>query len=511
MGSKRSPSARSGLSLLAPSCESHYMARTMAGEKSFADLFEQEASAVPDRRPVHVGEKVSGTVLQIGKETVFVELDGKRQAFFDAQDLRRDDGTLSVATGDRIDAFVIEVDEASGVRLGRALGSARDLDAVQQAYDTGVAIEGKVTGVNRGGLEVDLGGVRAFCPISQADRGFVADPASLVGRTMRFAVTEIREGGRSVVVSHRRVLEAEARDAANRALGELTVGAIVRGAVTSVRDFGAFVDLGGIEGLVPASELAHDRTQRPADVVAVGEVLEVQVREIKQVAPKREGDSTVRITLSLKALAKDPWDALDTIAPVGRVVTGTVTRLRDFGAFVQLAGGIEGLLHVSQLAGKPDHPSRVLSVGQSVTVVVESTDRERRRISLAPAPDDATPGAVVAPTRVSVGAIVQATVERHEPYGVFVQLAGTRGRAGRGLIPDAETGLTRGSDKRKELPVGTAVTAKVLETGEGRLRLSIRAAKDDAERAEFDGWREQESSGSSLGTLGDLLAKKMKR
>ena len=483
----------------------------MSQEKSFADLFEQEAAAVPSRRQLRVGDEVSGTVVQIGKDSVFVELDDKRQAFFDAQDLRRDDGTLTVQTGDRVDAFVVEVDEASGARLGRALGGASDLAALQQAYDTGVAVEGKVTGTNRGGLEVDIGGVRAFCPISQAGRGFVADPATLVGRTLRFAVTEIREGGRGVVVSHRRVLEADARDAADRALAHLSVGAIVRGAVTSVRDFGAFVDLGGVEGLVPARELSHDRTTRPADVVSPGEVLEVQVVAIEQVTPKREGDSTVRITLSLKALATDPWDALDTIAPVGRVVTGTVTRMKDFGAFVQLAAGVEGLLHVKELAGKPDHPSRVLSVGQSVTVVVESTDRERRRISLAPAPEHAAPGTAVAATRLSVGAIVRATVERHEPYGVFAQIAGTAGRAGRGLIPDAETGLARGADKRKDLPVGTEVTAKVLETGEGRLRLSIRAAREDAERAEFDGWREQEASSGSLGTLGDLLAKKMKR
>ncbi len=482
----------------------------MADKETFADLFEREARDVPRRAHLQVGDRVAGTVVQVGAESTFVELDAKRQAFLHTQELLGPDGRRTVKVGDTIEATVVEIEASSGeVRLGRSLGGAKDMSAVQEAYDRGVPVEGKVTGTNKGGLEVDLGGVSAFCPISQADRGFVQDPTELVGRTFRFLITEIREGGRGVVVSRRRVLEEEAREAAAQALSRLSVGVVVTGSVTQVREFGAFVDLGGVEGLVPASELTHDRGARPADVVSAGEVVRVQVQRIEHVEPERPGRPAVKITLSLKALSADPWDALDAIAPVGRVVSGTVTRMKDFGAFVQLASGVEGLLHVSELEGKPDHPSRVLREGQPVTVVVKSTDPARRRISLAPAPDDVPVGAAAPTTRVSIGAIVKGTVERHEPYGVFVQLAGTKGRAGRGLVPNAELGIARGADKRKELPVGTEVTAKVLEAGEGRLRLSMRAAVEDRERAEFDGWREQERAQGSLGTFGDLLKKKL--
>lgn len=499
------------MSLLAGGTGAGYTALTMAEKESFADLFEREAQDVPRRRNVQVGDRVEGTVVQIGADSTFVELDAKRQAFLHTQELLGPDGRPTVSVGDTLEATVVELDPSSGeIRLGRSMGRPQDAGAVHEAHERGLAVEGKVTGVNKGGLEVDLGGVRAFCPISQADRGFVQDPGELVGRTFRFLITEIREGGRGVVVSRRRVLEREAMEAADRAVSRLSVGTTVTGAVTQVRDFGAFVDLGGVEGLVPARELTHDRGARPTDVVKAGEVVEVQVQRIEREEPERPGRSGVRITLSLKALAADPWDSLDTIAPVGRVVSGTVTRMKDFGAFVRIAEGVEGLLHVSQLPGKPDHPSKVLSEGQSITVVVESTDAARKRISLAPAPDDLPVGAAAPSSRVSIGAIVTATVDRHEPYGVFVQLAGTKGRAGRGLVPNAELGIPRGADKRKALPLGTEVTAKVLETGEGRLRLSIRAAVEDSERADFAGWRDQEATQGSLGTLGDLLKKKLR-
>lgn len=496
---------------MAAGARAGYTGAVMTKKDSFADLFEREPRAdVPAQRDVQVGDRLEGTVVQVGTDNTFIELDAKRQAFFHTAELLDREGQPTVKVGDTLEATVVEIDRSSGeIRLGRAMGGAADLGAVQDAHDRGVPVEGKVTGTNKGGLEVDLGGVSAFCPISQADRGFVQDPTEMVGKSFHFVVTEIREGGRSVVVSRRRVLEEQAEQAADKALSKLSPGMILKGTVTNVRDFGVFVDLGGVEGLVPASELSHDRGSRPADMVKAGEVVEVQVQRIEQVEPTRPGQPRVRITLSLKALAADPWEALDTVAPVGRVVQGTVTRMKEFGAFIRLASGVEGLLHVSELSGKPEHPSKVLTEGQSITVVVKSTDAAKRRISLVPAPDELPVGAAAPNTRVALGAVVKGIVERHEPYGVFVQLAGTQGRAGRGLIPNEELGISRGADKRKELPLGTEVTAKVLETGEGRLRLSVSAAIADHERAEFDGWREQEAAQGSLGTFGDLLKKKL--
>jgi small subunit ribosomal protein S1 len=182
----------------------------------------------------------------------------------------------------------------------------------------------------------------------------------------------------------------------------------------------------------------------------------------------------------------------------------------DFGAFVQLVPGVEALLHVSELGGKISHPSAVLKVGEQINVVVRSIDAGARKISLAPAPDGLDVGASAAGPALVVGSIVQGTVDRVESYGVFLQVNGTRGRAGRGLIPNVELGTPRGADHRKMFPPGAPLTAKVLETGEGKLRLSVKAVAEDEERADFDGYRANAAQ-NKLGTLGDLLSKFQKR
>jgi small subunit ribosomal protein S1 len=472
---------------------------------NFAALFEaqgKEAQVPARRRRVRVGDRLEAVVVQVGRDLVFVELDGKQQAFIEASELRDADGTLTVAEGDSIRAHVVEVDDARGtVRLGRSVGRPGNLAAIEQAKETGVAVEGKVTGVNKGGLEIDLGGgTRAFCPSSQAADRFVEDVTSLVGQSLRFLVTDVRDGGKSIVVSRRALLQREAAESAAKALTDVVPGAVLRGTVASVRDFGAFVDLGGIEGLIPRSEIAHDRSVAVADALKPGDVVEVQVREVRDADSTKRGGPAKKITLSLKALTADPWAELDLVP--GRVVLGTVVRTTEFGRFVRLAPGVEGLLHTSEV-GKSDK----IGDGEEIRVLVKKLDREAKKISLALAPDDAAVGATVATTTkdLAVGAVVNGVVERIETYGVFVQVDGTKGRSGRGLVPNAELGVPRGTDLRKAFPEGTRVTAKVLETGEGRLRLSIKGAKDAEERADFEAAKGKQNAPKSLGTFADLL------
>jgi len=479
----------------------------MSAEKdmgeSFAALFEGQGSVPARRKRVRVGDRLEAVVVQIGRDLVFVELDGKQQAFIEASELREPDGTMSVAEGEVIRAHVVEVDDAKGtVRLGRSLGRPGNLAAIEQAKETGVAVEGKVVGVNKGGLEVDLGGgTRAFCPTSQAADRFMEDVGSLVGQSLRFVVTDVRDGGKNVVVSRRALLQREASESAAKAMTDIVVGAVLRGTVSSVRDFGAFVDLGGgVEGLVPRSEISHDRGVAVADALKPGDPVEVQVREIKDAEPTKKGRGpTKKITLSLKALAADPWAELD--LAVGRVVLGTVVRTTEFGRFVRIAPGVEGLLHVSEIG-------RGVSAdeGQELKVVVKKLDRDGKKIGLAPAPDDAAVGATIATAgkELAIGAVVTGVVERIETYGIFVQVDGTKGRSGRGLVPNVELGVPRGTDLRKAFPEGTAVTAKVLETGEGRLRLSLRGAKEAEERADFEAAKGKQPQ-RSLGTFADLL------
>jgi len=480
---------------------------------SFAALFEQTAASTGGtgtanrrKKGPKVGDRIEAVVVKVGTESVFVELDGKQQAFLDAVELRAGDGTMTVKEGDTVRAVVLEVDDQQGyVRLGKTMGKAVNLAGLELAKASDMPVTGKVTGVNKGGLEVEVGGAKAFCPMSQVGAKFVEDPSTMVGQTFSFMVSEIREGGKGVVVSRRAALAREANESAGETLRKLAVGAVVRGTVTGVRDFGAFVDLGGVEGLIPRSEIAHERGVATADALKAGDIVEVMVREVKEVPPARPGGATHKITLSLKALKADPWEGLE--LPTGHVMEGTVTRIVDFGAFVRLAAGVEGLLHASELGGKGQEHKKWVA-GQPVAVVVKSLDRDAKKISLVPAPEGAVAGAVVKDVSVRVGAVVEGVVDRVETYGVFMQVDGTKGRAGRGLVPVAELGVPRGVDLRKTFPEGTRLVVKVLETGEGRLRFSVKAAKDAEERAQFEEVRGKASAGASFGTLGDLLKKR---
>ena len=470
----------------------------------FAAMFEEEARAPKRRRAYRVGDRVDAVVVQVGRDSVFVELDGKQQAFLEAVELRDDDGTIPFKEGDRITANVVEVNEARGiVRLGRSLGKANSLAALETAKQSGLSVDGKVVAVNKGGIEVELGGARAFCPMSQIDARRVeeADVKAMIGQTMKFLVTDIRDGGKNVVVSRRALLAKEASDTATRAMSEIVPGVILRGTVTGVRDVGAFVDLGGIEGMIPRSEIAHDRSVAIGDALKPGDTVEVLVREIKDVENPKTGATQKKITLSLKALAADPWAELDITE--GRVIDGTVVRSTEFGRFVRIASGVEGLLHVSEI-GK----STKADEGEQLRVVVKKIDRASKKISLVLAPEGAQAGTTIAIATgggVKVGAVVTGVVERIETYGVFVQIDVTTGRAGRGLVPQFELVFPRGTDLRKTFPEGTKVTAKVLETGEGRLRLSIKGAKDAEERADFEAARAKANAPASLGTFADLL------
>jgi small subunit ribosomal protein S1 len=486
-------------------------------QDDFASLFEAKTQLEPragKTRGLTLGEPLRAEVLQVGQGGVFVEiLDrdtlGKRpEAYIDSIDLRGADGQLTVKPGDILDAVVVAIDRSGAVRLGRSLGRPAGLDELATAHQARLAVEGKVVAVNKGGLEVEVAGQRAFCPTSQIERGYVADPQSFVGRSLQFLVTELRDGGKRIVLSRRALLEQESAQVRERTLAQLQVGAAVRGTVTAVRDFGAFVDLGGIEGLIPTSELSFERGKKAVDVLAPGDVVEVQVRQIQNDVPNKRGEPSVKITLSLKALSADPWDDVAQRVPVGKVVSGSVTRLMEFGAFVQVAPGIEGLLHISELPGKVAHPSAAVQVGQPLHVVVKTLDREARKIGLALAPDGLGVGAEARGPTLTVGSIVSGAVDRIEPFGLFLQVDGTRGRAGRGLIPTIELGVQRGVDIRKHFPVGTRLTAKVLETGEGKLRLSVKAVEADQERAEFDGYRAAAADSGKLGTFADLFNKR---
>jgi len=353
------------------------------------DAFEQGAPA--KREGPAVGGKVSGKILSLGEEWVFVDLGGKSEGRIAAAELKDAEGNLTVKEGDTLEATVTGADPESGAlllkRKAGGKGKRTEVSAeIKQAYESGLPVEGLVTGLNKGGAEVQISGMRAFCPLSQLDLRYVEDPQRFVGQKLQFKVSRLEEGNRggrgpNIVLSRRALLEEEQQAKAAETREKLQVGAILNGRVTSLTTYGAFVDLGGIEGMLHVSEIGHSRTAHPQDVFQVGQEIEVQVIKIEKGKDEKRPE---RISLSRRALEKDPWRDAVSRFPEGTETTGKVMRTETFGAFVELVPGLEGLVHISEIgAGRRlNHAKEAVQPGQEVQVRVLGVDTARRRISL---------------------------------------------------------------------------------------------------------------------------------
>jgi small subunit ribosomal protein S1 len=362
------------------------MKRDDSGEDFAALLEEFDKKSPGKRQAAAVGDVVRGRVMSVGRDAVFVALaDGRTEGMLELEELRGEDGKITVKVGDEIEARVAALGERAEVLVLRKLAGRGPAakEELEQAFTLGIPVEGTVTAVNKGGVEVNVAGVRAFCPISQLELRPVEDAAAYVGRKLTFRITkhEADRRGLNVVVSRRVLLEEEARARGVETRARLTTGAVLPGTVVAIKDFGAFIDLGGLEGMLPASELGFARGLKPSEVLSVGQRLEVQVLRIEKTDDPRRPE---RISLSLKALERDPWEDIAERLPAGSKVTGKVTRVEPYGAFIELAPGIEGLAHVGELAGGKQvrHARELVKVGDSREVTVLSIDRDRRRISL---------------------------------------------------------------------------------------------------------------------------------
>ncbi len=345
-------------------------------DEDFAAMFEASERDKPKARRPKVGDLVKGKIITVGKDAVFVDLGGKAEGQLERGQVSDSEGKLLVKVGDVIEARVVS--DAGGVlslrtKLGRGPEAKAEL---AQAHELGIPVEGLVTEVIKGGVSVDVAGVRGFCPASQIDNRFVEDLAGFVGQKLTFKIT--RYEPRNLVLSRRALLEEASEKLAVETRKKLVPGAVLRGKVVGFKPFGAFVDLGGIEGMLHVSELGFTRVDKPEDVLRMGQELDVAVLKIE---PGEKGE---RISLSLKALANDPWVDATARLSEGARVTGTVTRLQPFGAFVEIAPGVEGLVHISELgAGRRiNHPKEIVSVGQQVEASVLSIDHDKRRLSL---------------------------------------------------------------------------------------------------------------------------------
>ncbi len=459
----------------------------------------EAAAATPPAAPpqpapkYRVGQRLWGKVVRLTESKAYVTLDQDEldEGVLDLLHLRDDYGNLSIAEGDGLQVYVIGLHPH--LRLATSLfpPAAEVMRRLTEAREKGERVRGRVAGINRGGLDVLIDGRRAFCPFSQIELGRCEKPEIYLNHILEFKVLELDAEKKKIILSHREIMLEERKQKAEELRSRITEGAEFEGVVMRLQPFGAFVDIGGVDGLVHISEITHDRIQDPSEVLKVGEKVRVKVMGITKDNQGRE-----RIRLSMRAIMADPWSRLHELFHEGDIVTGRVVRVAEFGAFVKIHPGVEGLLHVSQY--KPRTPwgaqgpqtdgaegapaadaapadANVPVAGQELTVKIAHIEAERRRVSLVLRDEDRPDRKRKQEHDGAVGDRVAGVVRTVKPYGVFLDLP-SLGPWVSGLLPGQETGLPREANLRKVFPVGEKFEVEIIDIDEqGRIRLSRRS------------------------------------
>lgn len=464
-----------------------------------------DPAKVHERAPFHVGEEVFGKVTAVLDTAIMADLSGKALAIFDRGEMEPDD--LVPEVGERIVGQVL----ADGSRGGLVILTRKPLreeeakPKAEAAAKDGTLINCLVTGVIKGGVEVLYDGLRAFAPASGVDlHPRTANLQTLVGQRLDFKVSTYEKQGREVVVTRRPMLEKEAHERRKKAREVLKEGAEMDGIVRTVVEWGAFVampEAENLEGLVHLSEISHNPRDRVADVLKPGQKIKVQIQKI---------DDKGKIWLSRKALVEDPFLTLVGGLKAGDVVEGEVTRVEDFGAFVKIADGFEGLCHAADLGVDRVNDAReVIKAGDKVKMIVHHIDQRQRRVALHPVLSEEHAGEER--QKVAKNGKLKVEIVKVDKPGLVVRVLGATGRQARGFIPAGQTGTPRGAELRKHFTVGEKLEVLVVELDprRGEAKLSITRLEQDEERKAHKEYRTKLKAESKFGTLGDLLKQKL--
>ena len=463
--------------------------------ESFAELLENYEAQHGD--DIRVGDKIQGKIIAVEKETVFVDLGVKTDGTVDRAELLDPEGNLPFEVGDPVELYITHMDE-SRIQLSKSVSAQAGLAVLQDARRGGLPVEGKVVGVVKGGFQVDLSGRRAFCPVSQLDTVFVENPEDHLGLVGQFLITRLEEKGRNIVVSRRALLEKERKEAAAEFLSELEAGQVREGKVVRVVPFGVFVELfPGVEGLVHVSEMSWSRVENPEKFTKAGDAIRVRILSMEP--GKKQGE--IKIALSAKQVEKNPWDADDFSIQAGDRRKGTVTRLAGFGAFVELAPGIEGLVHISEMSylKRITKPDEIVKPGQEVEVVVKEVNLESRRISLSMREAKGDPW-IGADEKYPKGVAIEGIFEKKEEFGLFISVA----PGITGLLPASVINRSGVAKQFDRLKPGDRVTVTVagVDTARRRMSLSPGTAAEESDWKKFSKSSQSDSEG--------LLAQKLK-
>src|SRR6187402_612529 len=430
--------------------------------ESFAELFEQSQHALSKLKP---GSIVSGVIVEIRSDVIVVNAGLKSEGVIDIEQFRTEAGEIDVKVGDTVKVALESLENGFGETVLSREKAKRAMvwDELETSMEAGEIVTGRISGKVKGGFTVDIRDVRAFLPGSLVDVRPVRDPGYLEGKELEFKIIKLDRKRNNVVVSRRAVVESENSVEREQMLERLQEGAIVAGVVKNLTDYGAFVDLGGIDGLLHITDMAWKRVRHPSEVVNVGE--ELQVRVLKY---DRERN---RVSLGLKQLGEDPWDNIARRYPTGARLVGKVSNVTDYGAFVEIEPGVEGLVHVSEMdwTNKNVNPSKVVQLGDDVEVMVLDVDAERRRISLGIKQCASNPWEAFAAINKK-GDKVSGQIKSITDFGIFIGLDG--GIDGLVHLSDISWNTT-GEDVVRNYKKGDTLEAVVLAVDPERERISL--------------------------------------
>ena len=442
--------------------------------ESFAELFEESFAS----QQIKPGSIITGTVVAVNDDVVIVSAGLKSEAVIPVEQFKNDKGEGEVSVGDEIEVALDAVEDGFGeTRLSREKAiRARTWIELEKAFEGGEVVEGVINGRVKGGFTVEIDNVRAFLPGSLVDVRPVRDPGYLEGKSLEFKVIKLDQRRNNVVVSRRAVVEKEYSAEREQLLAELQEGNTIKGIVKNLTDYGAFVDLGGIDGLLHITDMAWKRVKHPSEVVEVGQEIDVKILKFDR---ERQ-----RVSLGMKQLGDDPWQDLARRYPPQTRIFGKVTNIADYGCFVEIEDGVEGLVHVSEMdwTNKNVNPSRVVSVGEEVEVMVIEIDEERRRISLGVKQCKSNPWAEFA-TTFNRNDKVTGQIKSITDFGIFIGLDG--GIDGLVHLSDISWELP-GEEAVRNYKKGQEIEAAVLAIDADRERISLGIKQ--LEKDPFSGW-----------------------
>ena len=429
--------------------------------ENFAQLFEESLQEL-ETRP---GSIVKGTVVSIDKDIVLVDAGLKSESAIPADQFKNAEGELEIAIGDEVDVALDAVEDGFGETiLSREKAKRHEAWVeLEKAYDDKATIKGVINGKVKGGFTVEVNSVRAFLPGSLVDVRPVRDTTHLEGKELEFKVIKLDAKRNNVVVSRRAVIEAESSAERETLLANLEEGHEIKGIVKNLTDYGAFVDLGGVDGLLHITDMAWKRVKHPSEIVNVGD--EINVKVLKFDKEKQ------RVSLGMKQMGNDPWQEIASRYPEGTKINGQVTNLTDYGCFVEIEDGVEGLVHVSEMdwTNKNIHPSKVVNLGDTVDVMVLEIDEERRRISLGLKQCIDNPWETFAKSHEK-GDKVSGKIKSITDFGIFIGLDGGID----GLVHLSDISWNKsGEDAVRDYKKGDEISAVVLQVDPERERISL--------------------------------------